>query len=65
MTDLKQRLDKLLASPKGRAMIEEGQKFSFEELQAAGAQVLAEAEGSHERVVIEAAMKALIARKVN
>jgi hypothetical protein len=65
MTDLKQRLAAVLASPKGKAMIEAGQKFSIEELQAACAQVLAEAEGSNERVVIEAAMKALIARKVN
>jgi hypothetical protein len=46
-------------------MIEEGQKFSLEELQAAGAQVLAEAESTHQKVVIEAAMKALIARKAN
>jgi hypothetical protein len=43
MTDLKQRLAAVLASPKGQAMIEEGQQFSIEELQAAFAQVLAEA----------------------
>jgi hypothetical protein len=65
MTDLKQRLAALLASPKGKAMIEEGQKFSLEELQAVGAQVLAETESTHQKVVIEAAMKALIARKAN
>jgi hypothetical protein len=43
MTDLKQRLAAVLASSKGKAMIEEGQQFSIEELQAAFAQVLAEA----------------------
>jgi hypothetical protein len=43
MTDLKQRLAAVLASPKGQAMIEEGQQFSIEELQAAFAQVLSEA----------------------
>jgi hypothetical protein len=45
-------------------MIEEGQQFSIEELQAAFAQVLAEAKGQ-ERVVLEAAMNAVIARKAN
>jgi hypothetical protein len=65
MTDLKHRLAAILASPKGKALIEAGQKFSMEELQAACAEVLAEAEGSDERFVIEAAMKALIARKAN
>jgi hypothetical protein len=64
MTDLKQRLAAVLASPKGRAMIEEGQQFSIEELQAAFAQVLAEANG-HDRVVLEAPMNAVIARKAN
>jgi hypothetical protein len=64
MTDLKQRLAAVLASPKGQAMIEEGQQFSTEELQAAFAQVLAEANGQ-ERVVLEAAMSAVIARKAN
>ena len=64
MTDLKQRLAAVLASSKGKAMIEEGQQFSIEELQAAFAQVLAEANGQ-ERVVLEAAMNALIARKAN
>ena len=49
---------------KGKAMIEEGQRFSIEELQAAFAQVLAEANG-HEKVVLEAAMNAVIARKAN
>jgi hypothetical protein len=64
MTDLKQRLAAVLASPKGRALIERGQQFSVEELQAAFAQVLAEAE-DHERVVLQAAMNAVIARKAN
>jgi hypothetical protein len=43
MTDLKQRLAAVLACSKGKAIIEEGQQFSIEELQAAFAQVLAEA----------------------
>jgi hypothetical protein len=64
MTDLKTRLAAVLASPEGKAMIEEGQKFSIEELRAAFALVLAEA-GENERAVIEAAMNALLARKVN
>ena len=64
MTDLKQRLAAVLASPEGRAMIQEGQQFSIEELQAAFAQVLAEAK-DHERVVLEAAMNAVIVRKTN
>jgi len=34
MTDLKQRLAAALASSKGKAMIEEGQQFSIEKLQA-------------------------------
>jgi hypothetical protein len=38
VTDLKDQLAALLASPEGQAMIEEGQKFSTEELQAAFAQ---------------------------
>jgi hypothetical protein len=46
MTDLEQRLAAVLASPEGQAMIEEGQQFSIEELQAAFAQVLAEANGN-------------------
>jgi hypothetical protein len=45
-------------------MIQEGQQFSIEELQAAFGQVLAEAK-DHERVVLEAAMNAVIARKAN
>jgi uncharacterized Zn finger protein len=61
MTDLKQRLAAVLASSKGKAMIEEGQ---LEELQAAFAQVSAEANGQ-ERVVLEAAMNPVIARKAN
>lgn len=64
MTDLKQRLAAALASARGQAMIEEGQQFSIEELQAAFAQVLAEAK-DHERVVLEAAMNAVIARMAN
>jgi hypothetical protein len=54
----------LLATPEGKAMVDEGLKFSTEELQAAFAQVLAEANGQ-ERVVLEAAMNAVIARKAN
>jgi hypothetical protein len=64
MTDLKQRLAAVLASARGQAMIQEGQQFSIEELQAAFAQVLAEAK-DHERVALEAAMNAVIARKAN
>jgi hypothetical protein len=63
MTDLKQRLAAVLASARGQAMIEEGQQFSIEELQTAFAQVLAEAK-DHERVVLDAAMNAVIARKL-
>jgi hypothetical protein len=40
MTDLKQRFAAVLASSKGKIMIEEGQQFSIEELQAAFAQSL-------------------------
>jgi hypothetical protein len=64
MTDLKQRLAAVLATPEGKALIEKGQQFSIEELQGAFAQVLAEANGQ-ERVVLEAAMNALMARKAN
>jgi|HubBroStandDraft_6_1064221.scaffolds.fasta_scaffold7883942_1 hypothetical protein len=64
MTDLKQRLAAVLATPEGKALIEKGQQFSAEELQAAFAQVLAEADGN-EREVIKAAMNALMARKAN
>jgi hypothetical protein len=64
MTDLKQRLAAVLASPEGKAMIQEGQQFSIEELQAAFAQVLAEA-NAHDKVALEAAMNAVIARKAN
>jgi hypothetical protein len=64
MTDLKQRLAAVLATPEGRALIGKGQQFSIEELQEAFAQVLAEANGQ-ERVVLEAAMNAVIARKAN
>ena len=53
MTDLKQRLAAVLASPKGQAMIEEGQQFSIEELQAAFAQVLAEADDDERKVIID------------
>jgi hypothetical protein len=49
----------VLATPEGKALIEKGHQFSIEELQAAFAQVLEEAEGDH-RVVIEAAFNALM-----
>jgi hypothetical protein len=64
MTDLKQRLAAVLASPEGQAMIAQGQQFSIEELQTAFAQVLAEAK-DHQRVVLEAAVNAAIVRKAN
>jgi hypothetical protein len=64
MTDLKTRSAVLLASPEGKAMVDEGLKFSTEELQAAFAQVLAEADDDR-RVVINAALQALMARKAN
>jgi hypothetical protein len=64
VTNLKNRLAVLLASPQGKAMVEEGLKFSTEELQAAFAQVLAEADAD-QRVVIKAALHALMARKAN
>ena len=64
MTDLKNRLAVLLASPEGKAMVEEGLKFSTEQLQTAFAQVLAEADAD-QRVVINAAVQALMARKSN
>lgn len=54
----------MLASPQGKAMIEEGQKFSTEELQAAFAQILAEADG-RDRPAIEVAVNAVMARKAN
>jgi hypothetical protein len=62
--DLKTRLAAVLATPEGKALIEKGQKFSTEELQAAFAQVLAEAD-SNESEVIKAAMNALMARRAN
>jgi hypothetical protein len=64
MTHVKERLAAVLASPQGKAMIEEGQKFSAEELQAAFAQILAEAD-ARDRPAIEAAMKAVMTRKAN
>ena len=64
MTDLKNRLAVLLASPEGKAMVEEGLKFSTEELQAAFAQVL-EGADADQRVVINLALQALMARKAN
>jgi hypothetical protein len=64
MTDLKTRLHVLLASPEGKALVEEGMKFTTEELQAAFAQVLVEAD-DEQRVVINAAMNALMARRAN
>jgi hypothetical protein len=53
VTDLKTRLGALLATPEGKAIIEDGQRFSVEELQEAFAQILAEADDG-ERIVIEA-----------
>jgi hypothetical protein len=64
MTDLTKRLAAVLASPEGQALIEKGQKFSIEELKTAFAQVLKEVSGD-EKVVIEAAFKALMARRAN
>jgi hypothetical protein len=64
MSDLKTRLAALLASPEGKAIVEEGMKFSTEELQAAFAQVQAEADGN-DGEVIKVAMNALMARKAN
>jgi hypothetical protein len=64
VTNLKNRFAVLLASPEGKAMVEEGLKFSTEELQAAFAQVLAEADAD-QRMVIKAAPQALMARKAN
>jgi hypothetical protein len=64
VTNLENRLAVLLASPEGKAMVEEGLKFSTEELQAAFAQVLAEADAD-QRMVIKAALQALMARKAN
>jgi hypothetical protein len=64
MADLKTRLTALLATPEGKALVEKGRKFSTEELQAAFAQVLAEADGD-QRDVIEAAFSALLARRAN
>jgi hypothetical protein len=64
VTNLKNRLAVLLASPEGEAMVEEGLKFSTEELEAAFAQVLAEVDAD-QRMVIKAALQALMARKAN
>lgn len=64
MTDLKTRLAVLLASPKGKAIVEEGMKFSADELKEAFAQVLAEAD-DEQRVVINAALEALVSRRAN
>jgi hypothetical protein len=64
MSDLKTRLAVLVATPEGKAMVDEGLKFSTEELQAAFAQVLAEAD-DNQRVVINAALQAFMARKTN
>jgi hypothetical protein len=61
VTNLENRLAVL---PEGKAMVEEGLKFSTEELQAAFAQVLAEADAD-QRMVIKAALQALMARKAN
>jgi hypothetical protein len=64
MTDLKTRLAAVPATPQGKAWIEKGQQFSTEQLQAAFAELLEEADG-YLRVVIEAARSALIARRAN
>jgi hypothetical protein len=64
MADLKRRLAAVLATPEGKALVEEGREFSTEELQVAFAQVLAEADGD-EREVINAAINALMARRAN
>ena len=64
MTKLNNRLAVLLASPEGKAMVEEGLKFSTEELEAAFAQVLAEVDADR-RMVIKAAFQAVLARKTN
>jgi hypothetical protein len=64
VTDLKDQLAALLASPEGKALIQRGQEFSVEELQAAFALVLAEVDAD-QRIVVEAAFKALIARRAN
>ena len=64
MTNLKNRLAVLLASPEGKAMVEEELKFSTEELEVAFAQVLAEVDAD-QRIVIKAALQALMARKAN
>jgi hypothetical protein len=45
-------------------MVEEGLKFSTEELEAAFARVLAEIDAD-QRIVIKAALQALMARKAN
>jgi hypothetical protein len=64
VTNLENRLAVLLASPEGKAMVEEGLKFSTEELEAAFARVLAEIDAD-QRIVIKAALQALMARKAN
>jgi hypothetical protein len=64
MTDLKTRLAAVLATPEGKTLIKKGHQFSIEELQAAFAQVLEEAEGD-QRAVIEAAFNALMVRRAN
>jgi hypothetical protein len=64
VTDLKTRLAALLAFPEGKAMVQEGLKFSAEELRTAFSQVLVEADRD-ERRVIKAAMNALMARRAN
>jgi hypothetical protein len=58
VTNLKNRLAVLLASPEGKIMVEEGLKFSTEELEAAFAD-------ADQRMVIKAALQALMARKAN
>jgi hypothetical protein len=64
MPDLKSRLAAVLATPEGQTLIENGDEFSIEELRAAFSQVLTEVDGD-QRVVIEAAFKALLAQRIN
>ena len=62
--DRSEDLAAVLATPEGKALIEKGQQFSTEELQAAFAEVLEEADGD-QKAVVEAAFNALLARRAN
>jgi hypothetical protein len=64
MSDLTTRLAAVLATPEGNALFEKSLQFSNEELQAAFAQVLEEAEGD-QKAVIKAAFNALMVRRAN